>query len=293
MGISVSVVVAVSSEALDRPVAALSYAIPVSALSYIQLNVSTHLDLTGMYKLVRDTTVVLDSKVLTFGKALAEQAVVTDQKAVEVGKALTDSVSFEETFIALITFIRNFTDSAGVTDAVAFNVAKALADSATTTDTQVFDITKLLQDGVAMNDAFDATDGSQWSFTKGVSNIVFVAEALAKTLSRPLADSVSLSDASTIAFDKALSDSFALVSVTSLSLELPKADTVSVSDTPAKLVTKAPFTDTTSLLSAIFLQPNKQLADNLGTGDSGSLRSQGYADFSYFAEDYVGDSRTF
>jgi len=293
MGISVSVVVAVSSEALDRPVVAVSYAIPVTALSYIQLNVSTHLDLAGMYKLVRDTTVVLDSKVLTFGKALAEQAVVTDQKVVAVTKSLTDSVSLEETFIALITFIRNFADSAGVTDAVAFNVAKALADSATMADAQVFDITKLLQDGVAMNDAFDATDGSQWSFTKGVSNVVFIAEALAKTLSRPLTDSISLSDANTISLDKPLSDSFALVSATAFTLTLPKADSVSVADTPAKLVTKAPFTDTTSLLSAISLQPNKHLADNLGAGDSGSLRSQGYADFSYFAEDYVGDSRTF
>jgi len=27
--------------------------------------------------------------------------------------------------------------------------------------------------------------------------------------------------------------------------------------------------------------------------DAGSLRSQGYADFTYFAEDYVGASRTF
>lgn len=293
MGISVSVVVAVSSEALDRPVAAISYAIPVLALSYIQLNVSTELDQSGRYKLIRDTAVVLDSKVLTFGKALAEQAVVTDQKAVAVNKPLSDSVSFEETFIALITFVRNFADSASVTDAAAFNVVKALADSATMADTRVFNITKLIRDGVAMNDAFDATDGSQWSFTKGVSNVVFVAEALVKTLTRPLADSFSLADARTVSFSKSLSDSFALVSATSISMALPKADAISVTDTPAKSITKAPFADTTSLLSAISLQPNKHLADNLGAGDSGSLRSQGYADFSYFAEDYVGDSRTF
>ena len=239
MGISVSVVVAVSSEALDRPVAALSYAIPVTALSYIQLNATTYVDLTGKYKLITDSTVVLDSKVLTFGKALVEQAVVTDQKTFEVGKGLSDSVTFLEEFTAVIVFIREFTDSAGVTDAVAIEAIKGLVDAISTSDTQTFDTTKLLQDGVAMNDAFDATDGSQWSFTKGVSNVVFVAESLAKAL------------------------------------------------------TKAPFTDDISLLSAISLQPNKHLADNLGTGDSGSLRSQGYADFSYFAEDYVGDSRTF
>ena len=38
---------------------------------------------------------------------------------------------------------------------------------------------------------------------------------------------------------------------------------------------------------------NKTLLELTSTADAGSLRSQGYADFTYFGEDFVGASRTF
>jgi len=37
----------------------------------------------------------------------------------------------------------------------------------------------------------------------------------------------------------------------------------------------------------------KILGDSSALSDSGSIRSQGYCAFDYFAEDYVGDIRTF
>jgi hypothetical protein len=41
------------------------------------------------------------------------------------------------------------------------------------------------------------------------------------------------------------------------------------------------------------LLAGKGLADSASTGDSGSLRMQGYCDDSYFAETYLGTSITF
>jgi hypothetical protein len=38
---------------------------------------------------------------------------------------------------------------------------------------------------------------------------------------------------------------------------------------------------------------SKSLTESPSAASSGSLRSQGYCDFTYFAEDYVGASRTF
>ena len=37
----------------------------------------------------------------------------------------------------------------------------------------------------------------------------------------------------------------------------------------------------------------KAKSDTIASTDSGSLRGQGYAEFGYFLEDYVGYSRTF
>ena len=38
---------------------------------------------------------------------------------------------------------------------------------------------------------------------------------------------------------------------------------------------------------------NRNFTNTASSTDAGSLRNQGYADFTFFAEDYVGASRTF
>jgi hypothetical protein len=294
MAISVSVVVAVATEAYDRPVLSASYAIPVSALSYISLVVDARVDSTGRFKLIRDTSVVLDDAVISFGKALATSTLGTsDTQTLEFGKALSDSVSFTEVFTALIIFVREFADTAGTSDSSAIETIKALGDSTGTTENYVLSLNKLIRDGVAMNDSFDATDGSQFAFTKSVMNMAFIAEELVKTLERPLADSVEPTEAHTYTLGKLLAHSVSTQEALAFEVGLGKADTASVADQPFKSFTRAPFSDSSLIFDVITLQPSKHLTDNIDTGDTGSLRSQGYADFSYFAEDYVGDSRTF
>jgi hypothetical protein len=242
MGVSVSVVVAVSAEALDRPVAAVSYAVPVSALSYIQLIVSTVLDQTGRYKLVQDSTVVIDAAILAFGKGLTAQVYTADSQTFAVGKALADTTTATEDLSRVVSFVRSFADTYGVTDSSVIAYIKRLYDTFTATDAiTTITFAKFLADGVAMNDAFDATDGAEWAFTKGVSNIVFTGDSFSRAVD----------------YSRGFSDA-----------------TYGFSETK-------------------FFDFVKSLADNTTTSDTGSLRSQGYCDFSYFAEDYVGDSRTF
>ena len=55
------------------------------------------------------------------------------------------------------------------------------------------------------------------------------------------------------------------------------------------------FTDTAGVSEALALTlgRNPSLSDTTSIADAGSLISQGYCDFSYFADDYVGTSRTF
>lgn len=241
MGVSVSVVVAVSTEALDRPVVATSYAVPVSAISYIQLVVSTYLDQTGKYKLIQDTAVVADASVLAFGKALIETTAVSDAKKVSLTKPKADTVSVADAFSRAMSYVRAYSDSYGVSDRRVMSFVKSAHDAFAVSDSAKSTFAKYLADGVAMNDAFDATDGSQWAFTKGVSNVVFATEQFNRQVN----------------YTRSFSDA------------------------------------TGGVTDAKYLAFVKSLADNTTTSDTGSLRSQGYCDFSYFAEDYVGDSRTF
>jgi hypothetical protein len=55
-----------------------------------------------------------------------------------------------------------------------------------------------------------------------------------------------------------------------------------------KYITNVVFTSDTSTRA---WDANK--ADSVSLASSGSLTSQSYCDLSYFAEDYVGESRTF
>jgi hypothetical protein len=124
-------------------------------------------------------------------------------------------------------------------------------------------------------------------------NMAFIAEELVKTLERPLADSVEPTEAHTYTLGKLLAHSVSTQEALAFEVGLGKADTASIADRPLKEFTRSPFSHSTSVDDTFSLQPGKHLTDNIDTGDTGSLRSQGYADFSYFAEDYVGDSRTF
>ena len=294
MAVSVSVVVAVATEAYDRPVLTASYAVPVAALSYISLVIDTRVDSTGRYKLLRDSSVVLDEAVWSFGKALASSTLGTsDTQTFEFGKALSDTVSFTEVFTTLIYFTREFADTAGISERLAITTIKAFGDSTGTADAYVLTLNKLIRDGVAMNDSFDATDGSQFAFTKSVMNMAFVAEQLVKSIERPLSDSFEPTEALAYTLGKLFAHSVSTQESLAFDVGLAKADIASIADTPYKSFTKSPFSHSATPDDVISLQPGKHLTDNLGTGDTGSLRSQGYCDFSYFAEDYVGDSRTF
>ena len=65
------------------------------------------------------------------------------------------------------------------------------------------------------------------------------------------------------------------------------------SENLAKAFSKAPFLDSALLGDATAVAAGKVLLDSASTTDAGSLRSQGYSDFTFFAEDFVGASTTF
>jgi hypothetical protein len=144
-----------------------------------------------------------------------------------------------------------------------------------------------------MNDAFDATDGSQWAFTKGVSNVVLMSDTRTTAFSKALTETLSLLESITLDVTKNLADSATISDAYAASVSLTKAETVSLADNAAISFVLAPRADSVSVSDTSTRTPEKGLSESASAADAGYLYSQGYCDLTYFASDYVGAYRTF
>jgi hypothetical protein len=114
------------------------------------------------------------------------------------------------------------------------------------------------------------------------------------------ADSFSTSDFLFNDFSKLLSDvaladdRFSIEDELQQSIGKSLADSFNVSDAFSYTVNfNRSFSETEYVIDSQNLSFFKGLSDSKSTSDSGALRMTDYADISYFAEDYVGVSRTF
>lgn len=164
-----------------------------------------------------------------------------------------------------------------VSDAVALAVAKALSSPAVlTSDEVVLETVKGLSDSVSFTEAFLAT-------------LVFL---------RDFADSATVVDAATLAVDKPLADGVVVQETVAQAITKVLASGVAMNDSFeagdgllysfAKGINNVVFA-----ADAATLSHSKGVSDMIAAADAGSLISQGYCDLTYFAEDYVGESRTF
>lgn len=69
-------------------------------------------------------------------------------------------------------------------------------------------------------------------------------------------------------------------------------DSAAAADTRVHTLSRL-VTDAADAADAVVLSRNSSIITAADAADSGSLRMQDYSDFGYFAEDYVGESRTF
>jgi hypothetical protein len=275
--------------------AEVSYVLPVAAISYIDMKLTASLDVLNKNPYVGETQVVVDKAVLAVAKKFFETLSVPDgitSKAVSLSK--TDSVVATEDILSiLITFIRNFADSTSVSDTVAVDALKNLFESVANTDTDSYDFSKFIPDGVAMQDGADIQDGNKHHFEKYVMNMAFPTDANQKFFEKLLLDSFNPIDAASVSFSKALFDSFAFTDTQTFDFGIVKSDSVNTTESLTSAFSKQISPDSIAFSDQIVKNPGKGLSDSAVPEDVGSLRSQGYCDITYFAEDYVGESRTF
>jgi hypothetical protein len=276
------------------PVVGVQASVAASHVAYILMTPSAYLDTTGQFKYIPELVVISDTVALAVDKAFSDSVgAETEQVVFDTLKGLSDSVSFTEVFLATLVFLRDFSDSTTVPDAVALSFAKALTDNFAVSDATARSFSKFLASGFAMNDSFDANDGSTYVFSKGVTNVVFVPDAQTKTVDKALTDTASVADALAVVFSKAVADVISTSATLSVLFEKALADSFGTQDAATKFFDKSADPDSVSAADATTLSPTKGISDMIEPVDAGSLLSQGYCDITYFAEDYVGESRTF
>lgn len=245
-----------------------------------------------------DSAGLVDQAVSTSGKASTDTVLWTDSATRGMTQALSDAFSATDDVDGAASinddqeaqFIKSRTDQATITDVFSRQVAfsRVSADSASFSEFAVRQCGRALSEGII--------------FTEGAN----------KALGRPLTEGFSARDACSTRPNKAATEQASIADMTQKSWGKAPAESLKAVDTYAFQVTSL-RADQASISDTLLLQTGfrRSVSDNLqfsdlripafgktGTEqaaftDTGSLRSQGYCDFSYFAEDYVGASRTF
>ena len=222
-------------------------------------------EVISLLKKVSDAGVLSDSDVITIIKGLSESPSITEAHLTALTKPITDTGAITE--VASLQSVKPITEAPSATDSDTLELTKIVGDD---TDYDYCDLTYFAEDyveGPRVDRAFVA-ESNVISMTKFLSDQTFTTD--------DLDGEASADDDQEITFVKTRTE---IASVTDLfnrdaTYSRNFAENGSVSESAVKLTTKVH-------------------ADSGVLSDSGSLRSQGYCDFTYFAEDYVGASRTF
>ena len=249
------------------------------------------------HKSLRDTAGLTDDQIMAFFKSLQDTASATDHYAISFGKPAADQFGAMEH--AVRSFYKALTDTAGFSDheVRAFGKAlvdqsslsdhyvaafdKPLTDGAGFVDTQTRAMTKLILDQITVTDDFDGAASVNDDQTMQFSKAVVDMAGFTDLFDRVVAYVRQFEDTATFTDDLAL-DSTKLLS-----------DVPIMSELISKGLAKAPINDQFAVTDYPSLGAGLVKQDSTLLSDTGSLRSQGYCEFSYFAEDYVGASRTF
>ena len=271
---------------------------------------------TAFNKVLAENPSVSEAQVFDFYKSLTDTAVATDTHFSAVGKALTEPPVAVD--IYTYAFNKVTADGAVATESDFKAVAKVLAENPTLADTNVLSffksisenpnftdtintlaITKLLTDTVNATDDLDAAasilDDQEMQFTKITTNATTVADSFARVVAflRSFSETPGLTDVNTLGIGKTISENPAFSDTNYVNFGKLLSEQPNITDLLALQVTLSPFTETPGVTDSADVVPNKVFTELPSLTDAGSLRSQGYCDFTFFAEDFVGASRTF
>jgi hypothetical protein len=247
-------------------------------------------------------------KLLIFTRNFADQVDLSDAQQFQLAKALADAVEAQDA--SAFALNKPLLDGVGVADHVALQAIKAVLDAIALGDLQVKSVAKALSDpAVVMDAAVLATqrpvtdaalvsDISTVSAAKGLFDQQQINDVTQAAVNKAVADAVLMVESATFAVGKLFSDATLTADQVSLLVNRLVQDGVAMSDS-ADLEDGITFQAAKSVMNMAFVTDHRQSAfskpqtDAAAAADAGSLVSQGYCDLTYFAEDYVGEARTF
>lgn len=262
-----------------------------------------------------DDTTVADALATEFYKALTEDPSVTDEDIIAYFKNLSDSLGVSEVHAFALargvadsgtvtdaytpTFGKNTTENPTIADTDVLAVGKNQSDAVPLSDVSTLALTRFFQENISVTDDIDGAasllDDQEMLFFKSLTQRAVATEVFFRLVSylRSFSDAATTSDLFAANFSSPKADSASVAQQFSFDIVRGIADTSGVAEQLAKVFNPAPLTDAYAVADTSFRTPGLGKTESTLFSDTGSLRSQGYCDFTYFAEDYVGASRTF
>ena len=162
-------------------------------------------------------------------------------------------------------------------------------DGARPSDEMVFELFRYLADGEA-----SILDDQELQFVKQRTDTAFIGDSIyiQRVYIRDFFHTAAAADDALFSVGKTLSDTSGMSDSKNVLTGKHIYDIPVAAETLAFAFSSA-RADSALLGDVNEVAFNKTLLELTSTADAGSLRSQGYADFTYFGEDFVGVSRTF
>ena len=218
--------------------------------------------LLHFFKTLTDSTALAEDAVLAFNKGLSETIGVAEANIMSYGKPLADSAVVAELISKAVP--KSFADSFSIAeDAASLELGKIFSESPSVTDVLRPSTSKGLSETPALTDAITAR-----ALTKALANSVDATD--------DVDGEASILDDQEMQFVKITTNVATVSEVIAIATTFNRA-----------------FADSFGVTDGDVLDFGKRPSNTASMTDAGSLRSQGYCDFTYFQEDYVGASRTF
>lgn len=278
-------------------------------------------------KLRTDTISAVDSASLAFSRSATDSFATSDFSTVQTQKGLSDTVALGSS--AAFDFTKGPTqdslllqdsdtldvarrafDEVWVADATAFSTTKPLSDTTSVTEAAEKGFVKPVADGLSifdapvldlskpLTDSFIISEVSTFELSKPVHDTVAAEEASSYQFSKPLQDALSVPDDATLDVGKGLADETFVTDILTPTLIYVRYfdDAFALNDNfgagdGIAFVWERTVANVALLSDNATILVSPVLSDAFSVSESFGLVSQGYCDPTYFAEDYVGDSR--
>ena len=307
----------VGKASADAPLALDAHAVSSSKPLTNTSAAADEINTFGVGKASADAPLALDAHAVSSSKPLTNTSAAADAPSKEPGKVLNDIVTEVDDQTILFT-MKAPDNPVGAVDGVNMKgVGKSAEDFAVSLDQAArsfgkdvqdifaavdeinsFSTSKQIVDSIFVTDDVDGAasilDDQEMQFVKQHTDVVGFSDLIhiGLVFTREFIDTGVSLDSVAFAAAKALADGYTVTDVINVLTGKHFSDIFSASETLTKAVSAARI-DSALLGDAHAAASSKVLFDTPLLADAGSLRSQGYCDFAYFAEDYVGASRTF